>query len=310
MSDNIDDESFFTKFINLISYKINTALSNPNADKYAAERAKKREERIRQQAAQNNTTVNNTTNPNQFNFKRFLNKIISQATKISIIIFFPFIALMLAMIVANEMIVYSVPVRIIFFIFTFLVCFLIPPLSILLGFFYLLKGGYSYYINNMTGRTDKVLIMPTIYALLPITTYTPESSILKFFYYPFRYPKSDISAAEIPKTMGVYWKDLNESFKDLDTVKNLPIFSNQLKNLETKLLKTLHVTSTKPAATSAATSAATPAATQPAATSAATQPAATQSAATQPPAYNESKAPKPLTPRNSSSEVRLGGGLK
>ena len=37
----------------------------------------KKEERLRQQAAQNNTTVNNTTNPNEFNIKRFLNKVLN-----------------------------------------------------------------------------------------------------------------------------------------------------------------------------------------------------------------------------------------
>ena len=310
MSDNIDDESFFTKFINLISYKINSALSDPNAEKYAAARAKKKEEIIRQQAARNNTTVNNTTNPNQFNSKRFLNKIISYTIKIIRIIFFPFAALMLAMIVANEMIVYSVPVRIIFFIFTFIVCFFTQPLCIILGIYYILKGAYSYYINNMTGRTDKVLIMPTIYALLPITMYKPESSFLRFFYYPFTYPKSAISEAEIPKTMEAYWKELNESFKDLDKVKNIPFFSKQLEKLETKLLKTLHdssqFNSTPPSKVEASVGPA------PVPVGSVAVPVAVPvgSVAGVAPAYNESKAPKPLPPRNPSLEVRLGGGLR
>ena len=240
--DNTGDESIFTKFKNLVSYKINSAVSDPNAEKYAAERAKNKEEKEKQLAAAKiNTTVNTSkSNPNQFNAKRFLNKIISQTTKIIRIIFFPFAALMLAMIVANEMIVYTVPVRIIFFIFTFLVCCFMTPLCIILGFYYILKGAYSYYINNMTDRTEKVIIMPTIYALLPITMYKPESSFLRFFYYPFVYPKSAISEGELPKTMGAYLKDLKESFKDLDKVKNLPFFSKQLEKIETKLLKTLH----------------------------------------------------------------------
>ena len=249
MSDNTGDESIFTKFKNLVSYKINSAVSDPNAEKYAAERAKNKEEKEKQLAAAKiNTTVDTSkSNPNQFNAKRFLNKIINETTRIIRIIFFPFVALMLAMIVANEMIIYTVPVRIIFFIFTFLVCCFMTPLCIILGFYYILKGAYSYYINNMTDRTDKVIIMPTIYALLPITMYKPESSFLRFFYYPFTYPKSAISEGEIPKTMEAYWKDLNESFKDLDKVKNLPIFSKQLEKLKTKLLQTLHDLSVVPA---------------------------------------------------------------
>ena len=248
MSDNTGDESIFTKIKNLAAYKINNAVSDPNAEKYAIEIAKKKkekEEKEKKLAAQINITANIIkASPNQFNLKRFLNKILDETTKFFKIVFFQFVALMLSMIIANEMIVYSVPVRIIFFIFTFIVCFLTPPLCIILALFYILKGAYSYYINNMTGKTpiEKMKIMPTIFTLLPITMYKPESSFLKFFYYPFTYPKSDISAAELPKIMDKYWKELNESFKDLDQIvsNNPSIFSDQLKNLENKLLKKLH----------------------------------------------------------------------
>lgn len=239
------DESFLTKFKNLTLYKINNAVSDPDADKFAAEKEKKKVEKEKKKeivAAKINTTVDTIkSNPNQFNAKRFFNKILDQTTNFLKMAFFPFVALMLAMIVSNEMIVYAVPIRIIFFIFTFLVCFFIPPLCIILGLFYLLKGAYSYYINNMTGKApiEKLKIMPTIYALLPITTYKPDSSFWKFFYYPFIYPKSDISGANLPKTMDAYWKELKESFKDLDQVasSNSSIFSDQLKKLENKLKK-------------------------------------------------------------------------
>ena len=80
MSDNTGDESIFTKFKNLVSYKINNAVSDPNAEKYAAERAKNKEEKEKQLAAAKiNTTVDtNKSNPNQFNAKRFFNKIIKK----------------------------------------------------------------------------------------------------------------------------------------------------------------------------------------------------------------------------------------
>jgi hypothetical protein len=245
MSANTGDESIFTKFTNLVSYKINNAVSDPNAEKYAAEIAKNKEEKEKEKkekelAAQIDITANIIkASPNQFNAKRFFNKILDQTTNFLKKAFFPFIALMLAMIVANEMIVYTAPVRIIFFIFTFLVCFFAPSLCTILGVFYILKGAYSYYINNMTGKlpSEKLKIMPTIYTLLPITTYTPESSLGKFFYYPFRYPKSAISEAELPKTMDAYLNSLIESFKDFDSVKNQPIFSKQLEELEDKFKK-------------------------------------------------------------------------
>jgi hypothetical protein len=240
MSANTGDESIFTKFKNLVLYKINNAVSDPKAEKYAAEIAKNKEEKEEQFAPQINTTVDIiTADTTKFNIKRLLNKILDQTIDFLKKAFFPFVALMLAMIVANEMIVYTAPVRIIFFIFTFLVCFFAPSLCTILGIFYILKGAYSYYINNMTGKlpSEKLKIMPTIYALLPITTYTPESSLGKFFYYPFRYPKSAISEAGLPKIMDAYLKTLIESFKDFDSVKNEPIFSNQLKELEGKFEK-------------------------------------------------------------------------
>ena len=240
MSADDGDESFLTKFKNLTLYKINNAVSDPNADKFAAEKAKKKEEKEKQlaAAAQINTTVNTIeSNPNQFNAKRFFNKILDQTTNFLKKALFPFIALMVAMIVANEMIIYTAPIRIIFFIFTFLVCLFTPSLCIILGLFYILKGAYSYYINNMTGIKEKIKIMPTIYALLPITTYKPESSIGRFFYYPFRYPKSAISEVGLPKTMETYLKDLKESFKDFNSVKDQPIFSKLLEQLESKLKK-------------------------------------------------------------------------
>ena len=243
MSANTGDESIFTKFTNLVSYKINNAVSDPNAEKYAAEIAKNKEEKEKKEkekelASQINTTVDIiTADTTKFNIKRLLNKILDQTINFLKKAFFPFIALMLAMIVANEMIVYTAPVRIIFFIFTFLVCFFAPSLCTILGVFYILKGAYSYYINNMTDIKEKLKIMPTIYALLPITTYAPESSLGKFFYYPFRYPKSVKSETELPKIMDTYLKSLIESFKDFESVKNEPLFSNQLTQLKGKFEK-------------------------------------------------------------------------
>jgi hypothetical protein len=242
MSANTGDESIFTKFKNLVLYKINNAISDPKAEKYATEIAKNKEEKKKEEqfSPQINTTVDIiTADTTKFNIKRLLNKILDQTIDFLKKAFFPFVALMLAMIVANEMIVYTAPVRIIFFIFTFLVCFFAPSLCTILGIFYILKGAYSYYINNMTGKlpSEKLKIMPTIYALLPITTYAPESSLGKFFYYPFRYPKSVKSETELPKIMDAYLKTLIESFKDFDSIKNQPIFSDQLKQLEGKFEK-------------------------------------------------------------------------
>ena len=237
--DNDGNDSIWTNLKNKISYTVHNATSDPNANKFAAERTKKKkEDEIKKENANNkgNTTDdNNNADPNSFSAKRLAKKVGNQTLDILKRLFVPFVALMLAMIVVNEMIIYSVPIRIIFFIFTFLVCYFAQKLRVILSIFYILKGSYSYYVNNMTDRPKKD-IMPTIYALLPITTYKPTSSFWRFLYYPFTYPKSDIAAVQLPKTMEKYWNDLQESFKDLDKVSNLPIFADELKIIQKQLV--------------------------------------------------------------------------
>jgi hypothetical protein len=236
--DNTDDTSLLGNLKNKLTYKLHNAAYDPNANKFAAERAKKlKEEEEKKKQEKTDKTTDSEGDPNKFSIKRVLKKTGNQATDIIKKVILPFLSLMLAMIVANDLIVYSPPIRIIFFIFTFFVC-LFPPATMLLGIFYLLKSGYSYYVNHMTDRPKKEII-PTIYALLPITTYKPTSTLGSFFLYPFTYPKNDVAAAQLPKTMKQYWDDLQTSFPDIDKVKNLPIFASEIKQIQ-KDLSELH----------------------------------------------------------------------
>lgn len=239
----VNDDSIWSNLKNKVVYKIHNVATDPNANKFAADRAKKRKEEQENKINNNTDSTNDSTDdtngdPNKFSVRRVAKKVGNQTLDILKKVFFPFIALMLAMIVANEAIIYSVPIRVIFFIFTFLLCFYAKPLCIILGIYYIFKGGYSYYVNHMTDR-PKQEIMPTIYALLPISTYKPMSSLGSFFLYPFTYPKTDEASVQLPKTMKTYWNDLQESFKDIDKVKNLPIFVNELKQIQ-KDLSELH----------------------------------------------------------------------
>ena len=152
--------------------------------------------------------------------------------------FVPFVAVMLAMLVTNEMIVYSAPIRIIFFIFTLSVCLLATPICTILACFYIIKGGYSYYIHNMTDKPNSN-IMPAIFALLPITTTKPTSSLFRAIYYPFTYPKTDNCIIKLERKMKFYRESLDESFKNLDKVKDIPVFSKNLEKISTHF-NTLH----------------------------------------------------------------------
>jgi hypothetical protein len=229
------DNSFFANLKNKVRYNLHNAVYDPNANKFADKRQEQAKDAAKQQEeAKAAATDTDTGDPNKFSASRLAKKIGNQAWTAIKQGFPAFLALMLAMIVTNDLIVYSAPIRIIFFIFTFAICYYAQAAAILLGFFYLLKGGYSYYYNNMTDRPKRE-IMPTIFALAPITTYKPMSSLAGFFMYPFTYPKTEISAQRLPVIMKQYWGDLQESFKDLDTVKNLPIFADTLKSIQKDL---------------------------------------------------------------------------
>ena len=255
MSDTTTEEpdtstSLFSNIINKAKYKAFKAAYDPKANEFAKEEAKRKQDdeakkkELAKEKADNITTDDTTTgdtttndtnsDPNKFSTKRFIKNTGNQTWYYIKKGLIPFTSLMLAMIVTNEMIIYSVPIRIIFFIFTFAICYIVPFYTIILTIFYIFKGGYSYYVNNMTARPKRE-IMPTIFALLPVTTYKPMSSFMAFIMYPFTYPKTEQAAIKLPEIMTQYWEDLKGSFKYLDKIQNLPIFAEDLKKIKADL---------------------------------------------------------------------------
>jgi len=247
MSDKRDDDqlSFLTKIKNNVVYKINNAINNPDANQYAQEKIDKEKEKQKEKEEQDKKSQEpvitekyedpNPTdddNSDEISFSRIAKKIWNYIKLIFEKGFFPFIAIILAMYVANEMIVYPAPIRLIFFLFVFIICVLFKHVTILLGIFYLCKSGYDYYINNMAGG-EKRRIMPRIYALLPITTYRAESVLTALLLSPFQYPKSKKDEEELVKVMGEYNDTLNDSFAYLDKVKTFPFFVEGLKKIST-----------------------------------------------------------------------------
>jgi len=234
-----DNPSLWQSLKNSAYYKVKKAVVNPEANKEAAEVKKKEEEKKEdlkksEKFEDKKETTEPPSDPNKFSIARLFGKIWNQTTNIFTILLFPFIALMLSMLVANEMIVYSAPVRILFFIFTFFICYFFKFYAIILGLYYIIKGGYSYYVNSMTDG-PKRLIMPSIFALLPISTYKPISSVGSFFMYPFTYPKSEKGIKKLDEIMENYRNQLKESFPGLEEVKNIPIFVEDLKKMNERL---------------------------------------------------------------------------
>lgn len=102
---------------------------------------------------------------------------------------------------------------------------------VLLAGFYLCKLGYQTFLHH-TSDGPKARIMPTIFALLPLTTDIPVSSLGGFFMYPFTYPKNDKDAKQLPMIMNNYVESLKKSFAYYDKVKNLPFVSDGFQRLE------------------------------------------------------------------------------
>jgi hypothetical protein len=235
MSDD-SQNSLWMNLTNKIKYNVFKATYDPDANQYAQKQQQVTQTQdIKKEEITSSTDTSTSEDPNKFSVGRLMKKTAKQSMATIMKGLIPFLALMIAMIITNEMIVYSAPIRIIFFIFVFVIC-LFPPVTAILGIFYILKGGYSYYVNNMTNR-PKQDIMPTIYALLPITTTKPMSSLSSFLMYPFTYPKTELAAEQLPKTMTQYFEDLKSSFMNFDTYKTLPQFVEGIKKVESDLAK-------------------------------------------------------------------------
>jgi hypothetical protein len=229
----MDGNSFFTNLKNKILYHLNKAVYDKDANQYVEEQQQAVISNPPESVQKTTATIENTSVSGQIentsiSGQRILSKIIRQFLRIARICTIPFIALMMAMIVSNEMIVYTVPIRIIFFIFTLIVVYIYPIATVLLPIFYMFKGGYSYFINKIPNQ-PKQHIMPTIYALLPVTTNKPTSSFWSFILYPFTYPKVEKAAETLPEDMNNYWQSLIKSFTKFKDIENLPEFSESIK---------------------------------------------------------------------------------
>ena len=133
------------------------------------------------------------------------------------------IPLPIAILVANEMMMYSPAIRVIFFIFTFVIC--IKSLAIASGFYiyYLIRAIYCYYNNKYT-ENPPMNWNPYIFAMLPIKVSAKDDFYNGLF---LSYGGSEEEIKELKKIMEKYSNDLNESFPYLKKVEKTPEFANQ-----------------------------------------------------------------------------------
>ena len=140
--------------------------------------------------------------------------------------------IVLASLVANDMIMYAPTIRAFFFAFTLFVTYAFPPYKFMLAFYYALRKGYDYYHDKLSSEKVKPpKSFPMIFAMLPLTTTYPESSASRFFMWPFMYQKSSKPERmkkendRLETIMETYWNNLNTSFEYLNNIKSVEPFS-------------------------------------------------------------------------------------
>ena len=162
----------------------------------------------------------------------FLNKLKEYFITAGIFLLRVMFYVFLASLVANDMIMYSPVIRAFFFGFTLFVTLTFPLYAVFLTSYYALRKGYDYYHQKLSSEKVKPPIsFPMIFAILPLTTMYPESSIVRFFMWAFMYQKSDKPERmekendRLEIIMTEYWKDLNTSFDYLNSIKTNEPFS-------------------------------------------------------------------------------------
>lgn len=245
-------DSLLSNLKNKVTYNLHQAVSDPEANEFASNQPAPIPSTEKVDEDEDYFKLPSTDDPNTFDFNRLIIKIGNHMVRIIKKGFYPCLVIILSMYVANELIVYAYPIRLIFFMVTFWICYHFMPFLILLIGYYLCKTGYEYYLNQLSDG-PKTKIMPTIFALLPLTTDTPISSLGAFFMYPFTYPKNDKDAKKLPIIMNNYAESLKKSFSYFDKVKNLPFVAEGFKKLEEKI-EHLHDIPKKPESVTSSTS--------------------------------------------------------
>jgi hypothetical protein len=230
-NDDMAQTSFLNNLKNNIVYKANIIAYNPDANKYVTKKTKQETETQKEQKEQKENISDNESNT--FSIRRLIKTIITKFTETFGSLFIPFMALMVTMLVTNELIIYSIPIRIIFFIITLSLCIFVPTYTILLIIVYSLKALYKLYINTTVPLSDKKPLLPPIFALLPIKLTEPESKLGRILMYPFTYPKSQLGEMQLSNIMKTYENDLQVKFKEFDKYKSMPYFS--------KLINKIHI---------------------------------------------------------------------
>lgn len=209
---------------NKINYNVNNLVYDENANEYVKKQQQAKEEKVKEEEnrrleeQKKKDEEEKIKEENTNIFIRFLKKVIPAFTNTLSLVFIPFLALVISMLVVNDMIIYSSPVRIIFFIFTFFSMLYIPLYAFLIFGVYIIRALYALYNNRLTDSLIRKKYFPTVFNLFPIISYNPntETNIPLI-----SYVKTEKSVDKIINILQDYINSLKHSFKGFDEFNNL-----------------------------------------------------------------------------------------
>ena len=234
---------FLKRLQNKLTYYIYKTVNDDEANQYAEQKQKKEQPtEIKEDltAADIPIAPVTTTTVDKLDFSRILNNVYDKGSQLISILFYPILSLYLASLVANELIVYPAPIRLIFFILVLVLCNIFAYIAILMTGFYICKKLYEMYLNReQDPQPPRVKLMPKIFAMIPFTTYTSDNGLVNLFLYPFRYLKGDNMENDISflqSLMKKYTDSLYKSFPYYEVIRTTEtIFVDRKKNLDKEI---------------------------------------------------------------------------
>ena len=244
--DDIPD--FLKRLQNKITYYVYKTVNDDDANEYAQKKQdtlKEVSEVKEEYDSAPSTTVFKQSTVSGIDIDRILTELYDYFLLFCRYVLYPLLCIYLSSLVANDLIVYPVGVRIVFFVLILFLCASFVHVTVGMSLFYTARKLYEKYLNRE--RDDKpkppIKLMPKIFAMLPITTTISESSFYNFFMYPFRYFKDQNAEKEnvfLQKLMKKYTDSLNESFPYYEQIKGDSMFVSRKKELD-KVISEMHV---------------------------------------------------------------------
>jgi hypothetical protein len=233
---------FLKRLQNKLTYYIYKTVNDDEANKYAEQKQQPTE--IKEDIVEAVTLPTKTTTVDQIDISRILENVYDKGSQLVSILFYPILSLYLASLVANELIVYPAPIRLIFFILVLVLCNIFAYIAILMVGYYICKKLYEMYLNREQDPPQpRVKLMPKIFAMIPFTTYTSDNGLVNLFLYPFRYLKGDNAEKDfsfLQILMKKYTDSLNESFPYYEVIRTTEEIFTDRKEIFDKTENDMH----------------------------------------------------------------------